>query len=668
MNLSIPSIIPGDPPPKSTYRPEIDGLRAFAIIAVIINHFDKDLLPSGYLGVDIFFVISGYVITSSLISRKYKNLGDFLLGFYSRRVKRILPALVLCVVITSILICLFNPAPRISIITGISALFGFSNLYLLQQSTDYFAASTELNVFTQTWSLGVEEQFYFVFPFLVWFTGFGRKTNNGAKIFGWIVGSLAVASLITFIHLNNINQPTAYFLMPTRFWELGSGSLLFLGSKGLSDLASDLLARVSPLAGIVLLVATLFIPLRFAIEATIAVILLTTFLIASVRPQTTAYRLLTHPLAVYIGLISYSLYLWHWSVLSISRWTIGIYWWSIPIQIILMLLLAIASYRYVEKPLRSIEWAPLRWKSISYGVGIAAIAATTLITMGKFSKKISLDNIFPSTLSSTLEKSKKLGKKIDSSCHFLHRVSMLDMERCLPSKDSGKKDAKQARVLVFGDSHANQYVNSLKQVLTKEDVFEFTIAWGCGYISKNDISEKVSQRINCSDYIDLVNNFIDNNLHDGDIIILGLRWRNVRNHTYNFDAWNLLTKKVTSKGGKLILVGDSGELGVDSPLQCEKRWWRPSVPITCFKKIDSIKSDQSGLDSIARQISEKNTGFYYVLTRHLYCDTSGLCGPSLGSLEIYSDGSHLSEKASLIGAVQIKLTISDIQSRKTSMQ
>ena len=160
---------------KSDYRPEIDGLRALAVICVILNHLDKTLLPGGYLGVDIFFVISGFVITSSLYKRKDKNLKVFITKFYLRRIKRLIPALSFFVFVTSIVICFFNPIPITSLRTGFASLFGLSNLYLAKQSTNYFGQSTEFNAFVHTWSLGVEEQFYILFPILFWFSGFGKK-------------------------------------------------------------------------------------------------------------------------------------------------------------------------------------------------------------------------------------------------------------------------------------------------------------------------------------------------------------------------------------------------------------------------------------------------------------------------------------------------------------
>ena len=173
------------------YRAEIDGLRAIAVVAVIINHFHKPLLPSGYLGVDVFFVISGFVITASLANRRSSSLGDFLAGFYERRLKRLVPALALFVLITSLFTCLFNPEPLQSLQIGARSLIGISNLSLYKASTDYFGEEVELNSFVHTWSLGVEEQFYLLFPLLVWFTGFGRQTAGGRRWLLVTIGGLA---------------------------------------------------------------------------------------------------------------------------------------------------------------------------------------------------------------------------------------------------------------------------------------------------------------------------------------------------------------------------------------------------------------------------------------------------------------------------------------------
>lgn len=210
------SVSPADgadlPQPASAashgYRPEIDGLRAIAVLAVILNHIDAAWLPSGHLGVDIFFVISGCVITGSLARQPSSSLADLLGGFYSRRLRRLVPALVLMVVPAALLISLVDPHPHGSLRTGLMALVGFSNLELLQQSTDYFARSAQLNAFTHTWSLGVEEQFYLLYPLLVWCCGFGRQRQGLARLAA-AIGLLSLASLIGFALLWHSAPPAA---------------------------------------------------------------------------------------------------------------------------------------------------------------------------------------------------------------------------------------------------------------------------------------------------------------------------------------------------------------------------------------------------------------------------------------------------------------------------
>ena len=364
-----------------SYRPEIDGLRALAVAVVIINHFDHSILPNGYLGVDIFFVLSGFVITSSLAGRPSKNVGDFLARLYIRRIKRLVPALVLYVLVASVLICLFNPNPDGTLKIGISSLFGVSNIFLFRSSVDYFAESTALNVFTHTWSLGVEEQFYFVFPLLVWLTGFGRLTSTGARYLFRSVGALSVASLLIFLLNYEFNLPAAYFLMPTRFWELGSGSLLFLWMMPSPRVLSHIQRRVPILLVAGLIVALMFLPAQKAGGLTVLTVILTAVFIAGIRPGTPAYTLFAHPWIVSVGLISYPLYLWHWGVLSLSRWTIGVRWWTVPLQLALMFLLAASSYRFVERPLRRAEWSSVRWKSIVCGLGGSAGAAVLVFAL-----------------------------------------------------------------------------------------------------------------------------------------------------------------------------------------------------------------------------------------------------------------------------------------------
>ncbi|MEI6399600.1 MAG: acyltransferase [Pseudomonadota bacterium] len=320
------------------YRPEIDGLRAFAVIAVIANHMNPHILPSGYLGVDIFFVISGFVITASMLASSHTNLRLFLTNFYSRRARRLLPALLVFILITSLLICLVNPTPADTLLTGMSALFGGSNLYLMQRSADYFAPSTQLNAFTHTWSLGVEEQFYFLFPLLLGTAGLWRNNapahRRTQSRLGWIIFALSGLSLLGFLALYKSQTAAVYFLMPFRFWELGFGCILAIVNLRFIQIFKHVDHFHGPLSLLVFtaLITTFFAPERLATQATVLAVVLTCMLIAFVAKGSFVYKLLTHRISLWIGTISYSLYLWHWSILSLSNWTVGIHAWTVPFQ------------------------------------------------------------------------------------------------------------------------------------------------------------------------------------------------------------------------------------------------------------------------------------------------------------------------------------------------
>jgi len=334
------------------YRTEIDGLRAIAVVAVILNHFNFQPLASGYLGVDIFFVVSGYVITSSLFNKRNLEIGLFLRDFYDRRMRRLMPALAACVLLTSVLISICNPSPADALKTGIAALFGFSNLRLYAESANYFSESVDLNPFTHTWSLGVEEQFYLIYPFLFWLAFRKKDQRKGGHRLFMMLAILSAASLLSFVQFYFANkQSEYYYLMPSRFWEMAAGGLVFLGLKNDMFCATKI-SSIPATPVLILLVLVMLLPLKMALPATLTVVILASLLLVCLTSDKWILGLLVQPNMVYLGKISYSLYLWHWAVLAVSRWTIGVTIWTIPIQICIMLILSIVSYKYLECPIR----------------------------------------------------------------------------------------------------------------------------------------------------------------------------------------------------------------------------------------------------------------------------------------------------------------------------
>ncbi|MDC3016177.1 acyltransferase [Prochlorococcus sp. AH-736-E20] len=645
---------------ESRYRPEIDGLRAFSVVAIIINHFNKEILPNGYLGVDIFFVISGFVITSSLYQRQCKNFNDFIIGFYERRIKRLVPALSFFVLITSIAICLFNQTPGLSLKTGITSLFGLSNIFLFQRSTDYFAQSTELNVFTHTWSLGVEEQFYILFPLLIWFSGFGRQTKNSTRNLLLIIGALTIASLVAFLYLYQTNQPAAYFLMPTRFWEIASGCLLFIGFQK-SKSIEKFLEKVPPILVLALIIGVMYLPISSETTSTVAVVVLSLILIASLKKGTASYKFFSNFRVVYIGLISYSLYLWHWGVLSISRWTIGIHWWSLPFQVALIIGLANFSYQYIEKPLRKDNWFGKRWQTIIVGGGVIITLSGVLIALGE-----------------PLRGQLFAGKKVNTTTpNFLYGEKCLEnmsnLSRCYLIKNNSKKT-----LWLVGDSHTERLGLAGEKVAYSIGMnLKLYSAPGTTFppIKKYQKSKK-GESLQFLDDMKLIKKELYKQIKVGDIILLSMRMPYHFGGTYyefppsdfvfsrkngsfrsQEDYFNDWISSVTNfaniaqkRGAKIIIQTPTPEWEREKNKLCSNRnnqWFNSLNETDCQIKskffIDQEKGLYKHLFETLNRLASSHENIYLFDTYKIVCPEK-ICSFTKDGVDIYADDDHISSR------------------------
>ena len=341
------------------YRPDIDGLRALSVLGVLVYHLDHALLPGGFIGVDVFFVISGFVVTGAMAGRANELFSGFIADFYARRLARIIPALVLTLCVTTGLDVLFMPESWLSsqdVTLGLSAFFGISNWFLQKGQESYFTPRVDFNPYLHTWSLGVEEQFYLLAPILLFFAlkaSSPRSRSSGRAIFF----ALLLASLGFSIDATSRMPTVAFYSIFSRFFELATGVLLYL----LTDRSiSPKWARWSGLSGGLGLILILW-ALGFADEArmpwpfALVPVLGALLLIGGARtaPKDPVRQILAAPPWVWIGQRSYALYLWHWPVDVVFRWTVGLE--SIPskgLAILISLILAAISTACIEKPLR----------------------------------------------------------------------------------------------------------------------------------------------------------------------------------------------------------------------------------------------------------------------------------------------------------------------------
>jgi peptidoglycan/LPS O-acetylase OafA/YrhL len=436
-----PPLAPG----ASGYFPFIDGLRAIAVLGVILFHFNLAHVSGGYVGVDVFFVLSGFLITNLIAVRLQRQAFSFA-HFYERRARRILPALFLtCVLSGGAALCLLVPHDLREFAKSLKATAFFYSNIVFAQATGYFAEPLSSRPLLHTWSLAVEEQFYFVFPPLLyamyWLSGRRR---------GWLwlamTGLFGISLYVSIVWVQT-NAASAFYLLPPRAWELLAGSLIALAPTmpRLPRIVAESMAVLGTI-GIGLSFALYDRNTAFPGVAALLPCAGTVFLIVpNLAGRTVVGRVLAHPWLVYIGLISYGLYLYHWPILAFTRYFLDHDLNAVETAVALAATasLALLSYRFVEVPVRSGKLLPTR-------KGVFQAAAAGILIIGAFGIAAVNADGFPGRFSGAALQYAAAGHDKRPWDKCMPPVEQLDASSLCRV---GRADAAPS-FLVWGDSHA----------------------------------------------------------------------------------------------------------------------------------------------------------------------------------------------------------------------
>ena len=468
---------------KSKYLPSIDSLRALAVLAVIIYHVDVNYLPGGFLGVDLFFVLSGYLI-SSLIIKEYRKTGSLnLYNFYIRRARRLLPAVYFMITVGLVVMVLFNEVLLRK--SHLDAIFGYiysSNWWYIFHKLDYFDSFGAQSPFKHLWSLAIEEQFYMIFPLLFLLVNRKKKSKDGTyklnKNFLYVILGLILVSLIAHILLFDINNISRiYFGTDTRAFSLlvgVVGAILYpmerLHAK--VTLQQNMVYSVVSLVSIATLITvmiytseynTLLYRGGFLLVAILGLIVI----ISSGKQHTLMSRLLSFKPVVFIGKISYSLYLWHFPVLVLTTPVSEIgnpNIFFVILRIVLTFAVAIVSYVFVETPIRklgfknyiNVIFKKLKkrpGKSRKVYAGIVGLVSV-LFLMGIFGKSVPfISTAFVKEMESNKETQfVNNGNNKDSNQEKSSDSNKDNKDNKDNKEDKKNSDKKYSSVLVMGDS------------------------------------------------------------------------------------------------------------------------------------------------------------------------------------------------------------------------
>jgi peptidoglycan/LPS O-acetylase OafA/YrhL len=576
------------------YRREIDGLRAVAVIPVVLFHAGFSAFSGGYIGVDVFFVISGYLITTLIISERQS--GSFtLLRFYERRARRILPALFfvmsLCIPFAWLWLM---PAERKAFFESLGAMAVFSSNILFWHESDYFAPAAELKPLLHTWSLAVEEQYYVLFPlFLAGVWRFGKRWTVA------FLAALALASFATAMWAVQTHPAFAFYLLPARGWEIFAGALLafFLEEYG-ETLRSRGISQLPSLFGL-LLIAFAAIAfdryMPYPSQYTLVPAIGTALIIVFATPDTFTGKLLGSRLLVGIGLISYSVYLWHQPLFAFAR----NYCLDEPGKL-LMTALAVAalflgglSWKFVESPFRRKQGFSRRQLFIS-GTCFSAIfillALSGELTDGFATASEQLLAYYARYPHEQFDR--------EGLCLLKADQTYTDFSaQCVPANSAGG-------TLIWGDSYAGTLSYGLRQLLP--GLIQYT-AGGCPPVKDMDIA--------FSGHCRAVNDFV---MHQIERIQPGRVFLHAHWTVYSAEG---LLENLRRTIGYIHDASPSTEITIVGALPL----WRPSLPAAMARGRIAMSKDlflrSAGFDELSASddalravATENHAHFYSALT------------------------------------------------------
>ena len=435
------------------YRADIDGLRAVAVIAVILFHADVDYFSGGYVGVDVFFVISGFLITGIILSEI--ETGRFTIaGFYERRIRRIFPAL-FTVMIAGLAVGSFVllPADFADFGAEVASMTLFVSNFHFANSSGYFDGASELKPLLHTWSLAVEEQFYIFFPVvLVALERFAKQRKTP------VIAFILAASLLLSIWTVEADPVAAFYLAPSRVWELMIGALLAMGSVPV--IRDRRLRELTSMAGLMLILSAVLVfsdSTPFPGKAALVPCLGTALIIhAGASGTTSVGRILSLRPVVFIGLISYSLYLWHWILLVFCRQYFAVV--NLPPHItaaalLISLVVSILSWRFVERVFRDrrrISRRPI------FVAGATAMALTLAVGLSI----VSLDG-FPQRFDEPVVE--LAATESDASENGLNAGAKIGSADDVFKREIGVKRAAIRTFVFWGDSHADAFYTAMNK-------------------------------------------------------------------------------------------------------------------------------------------------------------------------------------------------------------